>query len=129
MNTQTALKRCFNYFMDMNHGPGYRDDSCVYYANGSKPVRCAIGCLIPPRFQKQAGEIEGSVISLLRRVPALEEVFADVDRDTLIGMQIAHDEWALNAVSVWMADKDKTTREDFLDHLQNLMCFHENEPA
>jgi len=127
MNTQTALKRCFDYFVDENHGPGYRDEACVYYANGSNPVMCAVGCLIPKKYQRQAGEVDGGINDLFREVPALETVFAGVDRKTLEEMQSSHDNWAHDTTSVWKTADQKTTRENFLDHLQSLMCFHEQE--
>jgi len=121
MNTQQALRKCFNYFMDMNHEPGYRDDKCVYYANGSDPVRCAVGCLIPARFQERAGKCKGGVTSLLEDVPELETVFVGVDKRTLGDMQFAHDSWAGYGYN--------DTRETFLDDLQTLMCFHDEEAA
>jgi len=123
MNTQQALKKCFNYFMDMNHEPGYRDHACVYYANGSDPVRCAVGCLIPARFQRRAGEVDGNVDHLFDEMSGLIPLFADVDKETLYDMQSAHDYWAQNTIYY----PDSTTREQFLDHLQTLMCFHESD--
>ena len=124
MNTQTALRRCFNYFMDMNHEPGYRNGGCVYYANGSDPVRCAIGCLIPKRYQVRVGKVSGGAETLFRKMPELKRIFADVDEETLIAMQFCHDRWAHSIAKFG----DKTsTREIFLDNLQSLMCFHEND--
>ena len=121
MNTQTALKRCFNYFLD--HSPWYRDGTCVYYANGSNPVRCAIGCLIPPRYQKPAGKVIGGVDVLVDKSPALKRHVRDVDMNTLEEMQLAHDNWARTEGSRSLGVD--STREDFLDNLQHLMCFHE----
>ena len=123
MNTQTALKRCFDYFMDMNHEPGFRDGNCVYYANGSDPVRCAVGCLIPKRYQERAGEVLGGTQSLFNAMPELKRFFSTVDEDTLMSMQSIHDSWADADISY----NDGVTREIFLDHLQGLMCFHEND--
>lgn len=121
MNTQQTLRKCFNYFVDMNHRPGYRDGKCVYYANGSDPVRCAVGCLIPAKYQRKVRKVCGGVDTLFDRVPELVPLFADVDRETLWDMQNAHDGWANLSYDL------PITREIFLDHLQSLMCFHESD--
>lgn len=119
MNTQTALKRCFDYFLDETHKPGFRDGNCVYYANGSEPVMCAVGCLIPERLQEEAGKVRGSVSELFHEIPELSVIFAEVDRDTLDDMQVYHDIWA-------NPFHERSSREDFLNELQTLICFYEN---
>ena len=130
MNTQTALQRCFDYFVDTNNKPGYRDDNCVYYANGSAPVRCAIGCLIPKRYQVEAGSVDGGLWDLCNEMPALKRVFKDVDGTTLGTMQEHHDAWAAEHIDLEDGERGfLVTRETFLDYLQSLMCFHEGEPA
>ncbi len=132
MNTQTALKRCFTYFNDLNNKPGYQGNSCVYFnGDGPEPIRCAIGCLIPPRFQERASYVFGDLNDLMDEIPELRTVFADIDRDTANEMQGIHDDWARGECQpigrpAFGDDIDSypVTREDFLDYLQSMMCFH-----
>jgi len=125
MNTQTALKRCFDYFLDENHKPGYRDDNCVYYANGNDPVRCAIGCLLPKELEAKAGMVMGGLNSLYRAVPEVRQLFADANNQTLRAMQNVHDGWALPGA--WVGNEYNCERETFLDYLQTLLCYHEEK--
>ena len=125
MDTQQALEKCFNYFLDHKPGyihgyTGYHSGTCVYYAedwvDGKDPIRCAIGCLIPAKYQKEAGDVEGGVETLFEDIPQLGTFFSDVSLNVLIEMQRVHDLWAAQYPS------ELTTRENFLDYLQTLMC-------
>ena len=115
MNTKQALAKCFKYFLDPEHEAGYRDNACVYYANGGNPTMCAIGCLLPVKFRVRAGGLQGSIEELMEEYPGIAEFFGGTDITVLCSMQSAHDDWALRYES----------REDFLDHLQNLICYQE----
>ena len=122
MNTRTALRRMFEYFAAQDddgeyvNGPGYRDDQCVYYANGTGAVRCAIGCLIPKQHQEAAGKIIGSVYVLLDSVFGLREVFKDVDFKVMLTTQEVHDDWASG---------NNTSRENFLAYILQLQAVYE----
>lgn len=124
MDTKQALERCFNYFLDPKHEAGYRGGDCVYYANGSKPVMCAIGCLLPKKYRVNAGKVHGGLGNLFDRVPGVRKFFEDTDRNTLAEMQSIHDMWASAADEY--VEEDCITREQFLDYLQSLMCYHES---
>ena len=117
MNTLEALRKCYEYFLDESHAPGYRNNECVYYANGSDVVRCAIGCLLPPELEEAAGQVHGGLWLLQQKVPATKELFAAVDSNALSQMQQTHDNWAEGC----------TSREDFLFNLQFLMRLHETD--
>ena len=72
--------------------------------------------MIPEKYQRKAEEVLGGVETLLEDIPQLGTFFSDVSLDVLIEMQRVHDSWASNNPS------ELTTRENFLDYLQTLMC-------
>ena len=115
MNTKQALAKCFKYFLDPKHKAGFRNNDCVYYANGGNPTMCAIGCLLPVKFRARVGKVQVGVDALLDDFPVIAQFFEDTDTNVLESMQAAHDSWAMGHGS----------REDFLDHLQNMICYQE----
>jgi len=120
MDTRQALEKVYEYFVDETHAPGFRNDACVYYANGSDAVRCGVGCLIPEEFQERAGKVVGEVGVLFMQIPKLKEYFRDVDLKVLRSIQHAHDIWARSL-------EFGSSREDFLMHVQMLMRYYEEE--
>ena len=122
MNTLEMLKRVFAYFEDDTHPAGYRDGNCVYYANGSDPVRCAVGCLIPEAYEVRAGRVLRTVAYLIDTIPELEEYFDGVDMMMLQHVQEQHDSWARSNHNVRLPE---TTRADFLFALQMMIRYEE----
>ena len=107
MDTQEAYAKIRRYFTK----PGAmlaqgEDGSCFYRRTvGGRVRKCAVGCLIPKA--KYSKEIEGRSISSIYSLPAMRELFAEVDGGFLEEVQTLHDAESVDA-------------DDFVAHLDEL---------
>lgn len=96
---------------------GYLGDNCVY-RKGRKPeslVRCAVGCLIPPRLYDSRWDTEGGAISTIV-VSYFRDTYvaifgeSDATEGWLVQSQSEHDHRATRTPEQFVAKLDKLAK-------------------